>query len=176
MEKSSPASRIQANLTELFKDNLDLGNTYIRFQLTSDMTALLSMKQAQESLIVEAEKITPLPNMSESVIGIMTSRNQVFCVFDLAQLLRLSSQLISPREYQIIVLQTTSEKPIYIGLAVTRFQGIVRLATEQIKWSLDAFPSNIAPYLCGAVQEEETMIPILDFNPISEALTTVRNN
>ncbi len=176
MEKSSQASRIQANLKELFKDNLDLGNTYIRFQLTSDMTALLSMKQAQESLIVEAEKITPLPNMPESVIGIMTSRNHVFCVFDLAQLLRLSSRLISPREYQIIVLQTTSEKPIYIGLAVTRFQGIVRLATEQIQWSLDAFPSKIAPYLCGALQEEETMIPILEFNRISEALTTVSNN
>jgi positive phototaxis protein PixI len=176
MATSSPASRIQANLKELFKANLAPGDAYIRFQLTSDMTALLSMEQVQESLIVEAEKITPLFSMPESVIGIMSSRNRVFCVFDLAQLLNLPPQLIAPQEYQIIVLQTTSEQPIYIGLAVTRLQGIVRLPREQIQLCLDAFPSNIAPCLCGAVQEQETMIPVLEFNSISEALTTINNS
>ncbi len=176
MEVSSPASRIQANLQELFKAKLAPGDAYIRFQLTSDITALLSMEQVQESLVVEAEKITPLPGMPESVIGIMNSRDRVFCVFDLAQLLRLPSPFIAPRQYQIIVLQTTSEQPIYVGLSVTRLQGIVRLPTEKIKSSLDAFPVHIAPYLCGAVQEEETMIPVLDFNSISEALTQANHN
>ena len=127
----------------------------------------------QESLLVEAEKITPLPSMPESVIGIMSSRDRVFCVFDLAQLLTLSSRLISPRQYQIIVLQTTAEPLIYIGFAVTRLQGIVRLPIQEIQSSSDAFPSNIAPYLCGAVQQEEAIIPVLDLNGISEALTKV---
>ena len=171
MVTSSAASRIQANLQELFKANLAPGDAYIRFQLTSDMTALLSMEQVQESLLVEAEKITPLSDMPESVIGIMNSRDRVFCVFDLAQLLALPSRLISLRQYQIIVLQTISKQPIYMGLAVTSIQGIVRLPIEQIQSSLDAFPSNIAPYLWGAVNEEETMIPILEFNLISKALT-----
>ena len=176
MTTSSPASRIQANLQELFQADLAPGDAYIRFQLTSDMTALLSMEQVQESLVVETEKITPLPSMPESVIGIMSSRDRVFCLFDLAQLLTLPSSLIAPRQYQIIVLQTNSEQPIYIGLAVTCLQGIVRLTTEQIQSSLAAFPSKIVPYLCGAVQEEETMIPVLEFNHISKALTTVNNN
>ncbi|MDJ0681356.1 MAG: chemotaxis protein CheW [Xenococcaceae cyanobacterium MO_167.B52] len=172
MTTSSPASRIQADLQELFKADLAPGDAYIRFQLTSNMTALLSMKQVQESLMVEAEKITTLPTMPESVIGIMSSRDRVFCIFDLPQLLQLSSSLIVPRQYQIIVLKTNSEQPIYVGLAVTLLQGIVRLSTEKIKSSLDAFPSQIVPYLCGAAQQQETMIPILDFNTISEALTT----
>lgn len=173
MTTSSPVSRIQDSLQELFKANLAPGDAYIRFQLTSDMTALLSMKQVQESLIVEAEKITTLPSMPESVIGIMSSRDRVFCVFDLAQLLELPSQLIAPRQYQIIVLQTTSEPAIHIGLAVNCLQGIVRLPTEKIQSSLDAFPYNIASYLCGAVKEEETMIPILEFNRISTALSAI---
>ena len=173
MTTSSAASRIQANLQELFKANLAPGDAYIRFQLTPDMTALLSMRQVQESLIVEAEKITTLPNMPESVIGIMSSRDRVFCVFDLAQFLALPSRLIAPRQYQIIVLQTTSKQPIYMGLAVNRLQGIVRLPTEQILRSLEAFPSNIAPYLEGAVQEDASMIPILEFNRISVALTKI---
>ncbi|MDJ0649689.1 MAG: chemotaxis protein CheW [Xenococcaceae cyanobacterium MO_188.B19] len=175
MTTSSAASRIQADLQELFKADLAPGDAYIRFQLTSDMTALLSMKQVQESLIVETEKITTLPSMPESVIGIMSSRDRVFCVFDLAQFLALPSRLIAPRQYQIIVLQTTSKQPIYMGLAVYRLQGILRLPTAQILRSLESFPSNIAPYLEGVVQEEETMIPILEFNRISETLTKINN-
>lgn len=173
MATSSAASRVRANLQELFKANLAPGDAYIRFQLTSDLTAFLSMEQVQESLVIEAEKITPLPSMPQSAIGMISSRDRVFCVFDLAQLLTLPSPLTAPRQYQIIVLQTTSEQPIHIGLAVTRLQGIVRLTIEQIQPSLAIFPANIASYLYGAVQEGENMIPVLKFDSILRALNTV---
>ena len=176
MAISSPASRIQASLQELFKANLAPGDAYIRFQLTSEIKALLSMKQVEESLVVEADKITPLPNMPQSVIGMMNSRNRVFCVFDLAQLLSLPSGVISCRQYQIIVLQTASVQPIYMGLAVTSIQGIVRLPKTQIKSFFENFPYSIAPYLYGAVQEEETIIPVLDGLTLPlAALTTINN-
>lgn len=172
MRTSSAASKIQDNLQELFKANLSPGDAYIRFQLTSEMIALLSMEQVQESLMVEAEKITPLPGMPESVIGIMSSRDRVFCVFDLTQLLNLPSELVSPRQYQIIVLQTTDEQSFYLGFVVNRLQGIMRLTAENILSSA-ALPSEIVPYLCGAVQDNETIIPVLDFNRILDTLTTV---
>ena len=176
MEIPSSASKIQANLQELFKAKLSPGDAYIRFQLTSDITALLSMEQVQESLVVEAEKITPVPSMPESIIGIINSRDRVFCAIDLAQLLKLNSPLIAPRQYQIIVLQTTDEPSIYIGLAVISIQGIVRLTTEQIKTSLSSCSSNIASYLCGIFQPAETIIPILDFECILETLSAMHNN
>lgn len=173
MSTSSAASRIQANLKELFTANLVPGDAYIRFQLTSDITALLSIEQVQESLVVEAEKITSLPNMPESVIGIMSSREHVFCVFDLAQLLMLPSQLIFPREYQIIVLKTNFEESLYIGLAVTGIHKIMRLTTEQIQQGFKNFPSQIVTYTCGAVKQKETMIPLLDFNRILKTLNMI---
>ena len=194
MTPSSPAARIQTNLQELFQGNLAPGDAYIRFQLTtrvnslprdylrqgkkviSDMTFLLSMEQVRESLLVEANRITPLPNMPESVIGIMNSKNQVFCVFDLAELLRLHSQSIFYRQYQIIVLQTRWEKPIYLGLAVTHLQGIVRLTPEEIDSSLEGLPSHLSPYLCGSVQLEKTTTPILDFNCLSDTLAKLNIN
>lgn len=180
---SSPASRVQANLQELFQANLAPGDAYIRFQLTaeigdsapdkssltSEMTFLLSMEQVQESLIIEADKITPLPSMPESVIGIINSHNQVFCVFDLAKLIQLHSQTISARQYQIIVLQTVTEKPIYLGLAVSRLQGMIRVVEENIQFSLKGFPPKIIPYLGGAVEFQGKMLPILEFNLITEA-------
>ena len=173
MSTSSPASRIQANLQELFKGNSASGNSYIKFQLTPEIPALLSMEPVQETLIVEAGQITPLPSMPKSVIGIMNSRDRVFCVFDLAQLLTLPSKLIAPRQYQIIVLQTTSETPIQFGLAVNSVQGIMRLATEQIQSSTDTVSSQIAPYISGAVNVEKITIPVLGFDRIAQALETL---
>ncbi len=187
MTSSSAAATFQKNLPELFQGNLAPGEAYIRFQLAtemglsqtddvSDMSFLLSMEQVQESLLVEAGRITPLPNMPECLTGIMNSKNRVFCVFDLAQLLKLHSQSVFYRQYQIIVLLTTWEKPIYIGLAVTHLQGIVRITSEEIDLSLDGFSSHLMPYFCGAVQLEEITTPILDFNYISETLTKLKSN
>ncbi|WP_019508184.1 chemotaxis protein CheW [Pleurocapsa sp. PCC 7319] len=176
MTNPSPASRIQDNLPELFKANLAPGDAYIRFQLTSNITALISMQQVQGSLIVDAQKVTPLPSMPEFVIGMINSRDRVFCLFDLAQLLTLPSDLSSPRQYQVIVLQTVAEQPIYIGLAVSALQGIVRLTAKQIQSSLDTVVSNLTAFTSGTVQEQEITIPVLEFNRILKALTAVEHN
>ncbi len=166
MSNQSVAAKVQANLQELFKSNLAPGNAYIKFQLTADIAALLSMERVQESLIVKAEQITTLPSMPKSAIGMISSRDRVFCIFDLAQLLTLPSKLITPRQYQIIVLQTVSEPSIYIGLAVTQLQGIIRFPSEKILSSLDSFDSKITSYLSGSVKEKKINIPIFDFDAI----------
>ena len=172
METASAASRIQANLQELFKANLTSGDTYIRFQFTSQIEALLSMEQVQESLVIDAQKITPLPNMPKSAIGMMSSRDRVFCIFDLAQLLALPSLLDSPRQYQIIVLETIEEKPIYLGLAVAAVRGMVRLPATKIESFSNGIDAILAPYVCGTVQQAEKVIPILEFDRIVETLSS----
>ena len=174
MLTSSAASRVQANLHELFEENVSPGNAHIKFQLTPAIMAFLSMKQVQESLIVEAGQITPLPSMPEYTIGMMNSRDRVFCLFDLAQLLTLPSALIAPRQYQIMVLQTTGESPIQIGLAVINLQGITRFTPEQILPSTNVVDSSLTPYISGVVQQNETTIPILQFERILATLKTVQ--
>jgi positive phototaxis protein PixI len=171
--KSSAASRIQANLQELFEANVASGDAYIKFQLTPKVVALLSMGQVQESLIVEAAKITPLPSMPKSTLGMMNSRDRVFCIFDLAQLLTLSTELISSRQYQIIVVKTMNEPPIMIGFAVSQLQGIERLAAEKINSSSDDTPPNLVRFLSGVVEQEESMLPIIELNLVLNALTAL---
>lgn len=168
--KISNYASIQASLQDdLFEIDASAGEAYIKFQLTKELPALLSMKQVQGSVIVKADKITYLPGMPTSVIGIIGYRDRVFCVFNLAQLLGFPTELFSPRQYQIIILQTATEKPTYLGFAVTQLQSIVRLTTEQISLSADV-PSTIAPYLNGAVLEEKIAIPILEFERIASTL------
>lgn len=171
MSSSSPAARIQANLQDLFRGNSVSGNPYIKFQLTSEITALLSMEQVQETSIVESALVTPLPGMPPSVIGIMNSRDRVFCVFDLARLLSLPHPLTVPRQYQIIVLQTTDPTPIQLALAVNTVQGIMRLTAEQIQSSIDDVPANIAPYISGVVTAENIATPVLEFERILETIS-----
>ena len=171
MSDQSAVSKVQANLDELFKGSLASGDAYIKFQLGTETTALLSMKQVQKSLIVEAEKITTLPSMPESTIGIISSRDRVFCIFDLAQILKLSSWSISPRQYQVIVLQTKDELPIYVGLAVAQLQGIIRLSEGEIQDNSAGVSSTFTDYISGVVEQESNALPILDFNLILQALT-----
>ena len=174
MTTSSAASRIQANLQELFQAKLAPGEAYIRFQVTSEITALLSMEQVQGSLVIEADKITPLPNMPESVVGIMNYRDRVFCVFDLANLLTLPSSLISPRQYQIIVLEVSeilsAEQSLYLGLVVHRLQGITRLTTDRFQLPAN-LPANLTPYVRGYTWENEQQLLVLDGKAIANNLS-----
>lgn len=169
MTSSSPASRIQANLQELFKAKLAPGDTYIRFRLTAEITALLPMKQVQESLIIEAEKITPLPNLPESILGMMNSRDRVFCVIDLAQLLEIPSRLIFSRQYQIIVVDIaesikTEEQKLYLGIAVGEIQGLDRIGANQINSATKIFATGLAPYLQGYVTEKDNLLPVFNLD------------
>lgn len=171
MKTFNAASKVRASLqNDLSRIDSSPGEAYIRFQLTKQLPALLSMKHLQGSMVVPADKITFMPSMPTSVIGIIGSRDRVFCVFDLAELLGFPSELTFSRQYQIIVLQTATKKPIYLGFAVTHLQSIVRLTTEQISLSLDAVPPQIVPYLVGTVLEEKMAIPILEFERILDSL------
>ena len=168
---SRAASRVQDKLNDLFESKLTPGKAYIKFQLASNIAALLSMDRVEESMIVEADQLTALPGMPKSAIGIMSSRDRVFCVFDLSQLLALPSSLINPRQYSIVVLQTTNEPPINVGFAVNQLQGIVRFLDEDIKSSLDGVPDSFVDCVSGTIQQEFTStIPILKLDSILASL------
>ena len=189
MQKESAASRIQANIQELFKGKLAPGEAYIKFQLTAKaavgqadagsatpaakITALLSMKQVQESLIVKADRITALPGMSESIIGIMNSRDRVFCVYDLPHLLNLPTSLIALQKYQIVVLeisQPQSGEKLQIGLAVEQIGGITRLAKDSFQPPTDV-PASLQPYVKACLKDAQQQF-VLDIAAITAAITT----
>lgn len=174
MQKESAASRIQANIQELFKAKLAPGEAYIKLQLTSKTKALLPMEQVQESLIVKAERITALPGMSESVVGMMNSRDRVFCVYDLPHLLNLPTTLIAAQQYQIVVLKISQfllvEKKLQIGLAVEQISGITRLTVNRLQPPTDV-PAGLQPYVKACFGNAERQF-VLDLAAITAAITT----
>jgi len=169
MSNQSAASRVQANLEELFKSNLDPGNSYIKFELTSDISALLSMEQVQESMIVEAEQITTIPGMPKSALGMMASRDRVFCVFDMAQLLDFPSRLSNARQYQIVVFQAGLSSTL-IGFAVAQLQGIQRLSVDDIELPEQDLAAKFDSCVSGVIKGDRS-IPILELSRILKTLS-----
>ena len=178
MSTSTPASKVQQILPQLFEASLTPGTPYIQFQITETITAVIPLAQVHESIIVEAKEISLLPSMHESVMGIMSSRNHVFCVIDLAQLLLLDSPLIYSRQYQIIVVKVSLNKTLpetsgkgdsLLGIAVNHLQGITRLTEEKFCSPQGNFPPSLTPYLRGVVVTEEQQMLVLDPQAIATA-------
>lgn len=177
MSQTSSISRLQELLPQLFQSTHLPGDLYLRCQLTPEVTALLSMAYVQESLLVPGEQITPIPNMSPFVIGLMNSRERVFCAIDLAQLLGLSSPLAYSRQYHMVVIhvsqfinqQSTSEQTLLLGLVVNRIQGITRVMSDRIRSPQGNFPLTLTPYVRECVVEKDQQLPVLDIGAIANA-------
>ncbi len=181
MTTNTTLFRLQQLLPHLFQPIQVSGDPYLRFQLTPETPALISMEWVQEALLVSASSISPLPNMPVFSIGIMSARDRVFLVVDLGQLLGLAPSLVNPRNYQVITIhlpavgtenRTSSEK--YLGLAVQRVGGVARFETKPLPIVTEKCPVGLAPYLLGNFMEGNEQILVLNIEAIlaSSLLTT----
>jgi positive phototaxis protein PixI len=165
MTTNSSLARLQELLPQLFQPVAVAGDPYLRFQLTTEIPALLSMELVQEALLVPEDSISSLPNLPDFCIGVMNSRNRVFCVVDLAQLLGVAAPPINYREYQVIVVNLNDPGKL-LGLAVSRVRGIARLSVEQLESIDGTVPAVLTPYLTGCVFEGNERVVVMDANSI----------
>ena len=102
--------RLKELLPELFNEQQRQGGYYLRFQLTDEINALLDLSYVRESITIDSSQITAVPKLPEYVVGVMSSRNEVFMALDLAHLIGLPPQTLNQRQYQTIIVQTDSNK------------------------------------------------------------------
>ncbi len=186
MAVNTTLTRLQQLLPQLFQPLAVTGDPYLRFQLTPEIPALLSMERVQEAVLVPASSISPLPNLPAFTIGMMSSRDRVFCVVDLGQLLGLPPIAINPRDYQVIVIYLDSidvreidpaslSSVKCLGLAVRQISGVVRLEPQQLRSSVGDVPECLTSYLIGSFEEPERRSLLLDAMAIANAPTLLHN-
>jgi positive phototaxis protein PixI len=181
MTANTTLDRLQQLLPQLFQPLQVVGDPYLRFQLTPDIPALLSMERVQEALLVANSSISPLPNMPALAIGLMNARDRVFLVVDLAQVLGLPPLPINPRNYQVIVIRLSelgnedNEAQKYLGLAVHKVRGVARFETAQLKSLAKEYPVGLQPYVLGSFQETKEQILVLDTGSIANAPLLLKN-
>ena len=154
--------RLKELLPQLFSEQQRQGDYYLRFQLTDEINALLNLNYVRESTTIDSTQITAVPNLPGYVLGLMSSRNEVFMALDLAHLVGLSPQTLNQRQYQTIIVQTNSSKERYqsdentpYGMAVKRILGISRILPQQFASSTVDAPEILSPFVQGSIQENQ---------------------
>ena len=160
MSSLTTTDRLQNLLPQLFNQQQRRGDYYLRFQLTKEITGLIDLKYVRESLTVEGDRLTAVPNLPAYTIGLMNSRNQVFLAVDLAHLIGFPPETFNLRQYQTIVVQIDNlpgailKRSNLFGLTVKSIQGISRITPEQFSPDPDLLPDTLLPFVQHSVLPE----------------------
>lgn len=149
----SPISRSQKNM----------GLPYLSLRLDDQNLALIEMPYTQEVLVVAAERITAIPNLAASVLGLLNQRNRVLWVIDLPQLLGLNPIALDTQQYNLAIIQV-GQFPL--GLAVAGIEGVMRFNQDAIQSPIGAVQSELTPYLQGCILTEKQVLLVLDASAI----------
>lgn len=134
-------------------------NSYLKFRLNQQTTAIVSMNHTQEAVILPVESITPMPNMLPCVLGLMNWRSRIIWAIDLPRMLNLEFLDSRLRQYNIIVIQVES---LLLGLVVHEIKGITKFMSDDIQSPVGQVASSLVPYLRGCVVQSEEILLVLD--------------
>lgn len=177
--------RLQQLLPEVFNPKSLSGEHFLRLQLAPNLTIALALSWVEESLLVSTQLVTPMPNMPPSVLGLMSSKNQVFWAVNLAQLLEVPIVLEPSQNYEVVVIRTLpadfeqfsntdgirpdANEDLFLGLVVPKIRSSVRLSQEDIISPINEIDANLHPYLSGQVTVDGEVILILSAEAIGSA-------
>jgi twitching motility protein PilI len=128
------------------------GDLHLRFLIGSGAELALPATSVREVLAPTPDRITPIPNTSPLILGVLNLRGQAIWVADLGQFLGDPAPLNTDRN-EIPVVAVEYEETL-LGLAVEQVLGTDWLAGEQLRISMDA-PDSMAPFVAGEWQMDE---------------------
>lgn len=148
------------------------GDSYLKFQINQHSFGLIAMKQIQEAVVIPTQAVAAMPNMPQSIVGLINWRSRIIWAVDMPRLLNLVSQDSYVREYNIIIIRTETTS---LGLIVKSIQGAIRVQLEAIESPHGQIASGLVPYLRGCVRQEQQMLLVLDAEAIAQS-SILRSN
>ncbi|MGJ3251852.1 MAG: chemotaxis protein CheW [Elainellaceae cyanobacterium] len=142
------------------------GDAHLKFQLGQKVPACFSMDHVQEAIVLPAHRLTPIPNMSTCLLGLMNRRSRVVWVVDLALMLGISRLNPSVQQYSLVMIQVGS---VPLGLAVQRIEGIRWIQKDVIQSPLGQVTPALVPYLRGCVLQPQEIVLVLDAEAIVQS-------
>lgn len=152
-----------ARVTKPNTNKKNQGDAYLKFQFGQQISAVLSMSQAQEVFVLPIGRLTAMPNMPPYVMGLLNRRSKVLWVVDLATMLGLPETLTNVQHYNSVIINSGS---LSLLLIVQSVEGVVRLTPQSIQPPLGQVSSGLVPYLRGCVLLEKEILLVLDAEAI----------
>lgn len=146
----------------------NVGDAYLKLQLEQQTLAVLSLRYAQEAIVVPARRITPMPNMPACVIGLLNQRSHIVWVVDLPQLLGLQPIERKLQNYNVAIIKVGN---FPLAVAVGKIQGVIRFSVEDIQSPIGTVSEGLTPYLRGLAVQDKQILLVLD----PEAVVTSPN-
>lgn len=146
----------------------NVGDLYLRLQLTEQNAAVLPMQNAQEVIVVPSGRIVSIPNMPPCVLGLLNQRSRIFWVVDLPQMLGLGTVDLAVQEYNIAIVRVGQ---VPLGLVVKKIEGITRFPKDDIQSPVGTVAPGLVPYLQGCFLQDKRVLLVLDAPAIVESPT-----
>jgi positive phototaxis protein PixI len=161
------------NVLEIIQQGVEeqkkLGTAYLRLQIAPEATAAVAMQAARAALVVNVDRLTPLPNMPSYVIGLLAHRSRVLWALDLAKILGFPPVDLRRSKVNVVLLEIDRQT---VAFAVPEISGVLRLMPEEIISPLANFSAELVPYLQGWLAYEEETLLILSARALVTTLPT----
>ncbi len=161
-----PSDRLLRLLPDLFNPQQRTGESFLRLQITPELTVAIALDWVEETRLVMAQDLTPIPNMPSHVLGLISTKGQVFWLLSLAQLLGLPPEQENLQRYEVAIIRAFvgADQPeeLFLGLAVQQIKGSIRLGVKEFVPIDDTVAPTIAPFLIGYAAKAEGSLLILN--------------
>lgn len=116
--------------------------------------------------ILPLPKITRIPNLHESILGVFNLRGQIYSLLDLRVFLRLGNPVLSERN-MVVILEYDN---ISFGTVVDKVLDVINLDSTKIRIPARDMSSQYVQYLSGYYEHKKSgVIYILDLGAIVNA-------
>lgn len=134
------------------------GDLHILFSIPCGISLALPAIGVREVISLGPDRITPVPNTSPLLLGILNLRGQVIWVADTGQFLGDETPLNTDRaEISVIAIE---DEEMMVGLAVDEVKGMEWLDSDQVRPSSN-LNDKMAPFIRGEwvldIEEKETL-------------------
>ena len=143
--QTTSLERLKHLLPQLFTVTSAEGTPFLRAQLSQEMTIALPMHCVEEVSLISNDMITPMPNMPDSVLGLVQAKGHIFWLVDLAKIIGLRTQPDRSKRHEMIMVNTQKLSPeihisnpnsmapdLFLGFSVQRVKGTIRLQPEDL--------------------------------------------
>lgn len=140
-----------------------MSQVYLSFNIGNELFAINVLKVLE---VLQKQKITPVPNAPDYILGIINFRGEVVPVFDTRQKFNLKS-VNETNSYAVVILDMTKNGDSYrIGATVDKVKDVITIKDEDIKPVPPMSSTFNAEFLSGIVRLQEEFMLLFDVDQV----------
>ena len=151
----------------------EIKNSFIHFKIGKENYAIVVNKVLE---ILQAGKLTTIPNSSEFVKGVLNFRGEIVPVIDMHKRFNLKKQDDTTKMIIIIDLET-EKKNVLMGLLVDQVKDVIEIEYKSIRKVPDIGINYNPEFLEGMIEKDDQFILLLNVDKVLNIneLTEIQN-